>query len=74
MNQSRWPARYEIWLDIPLDGRWAGWFEGLEVAASDNATVLRGMLADDAALHGVLAKIRDLGLPLVSVRRIELET
>jgi hypothetical protein len=53
-----------------LDDRWSAWFEGLQVS-SDQAgqTTIAGPVADQAALHGLLAKLRDLGLPLLSVRR-----
>jgi hypothetical protein len=65
-------AGYEIRLKGRLDGRWAAWFEGLTLSRGDDGTtVLRGRVADQAALHGVLGKVRDLGLPLVAVCRIE---
>jgi hypothetical protein len=55
-----------------LDGRWSAWFDGLRIT-SDQAgqTTIAGPLADQAALHGLLIKIRDLGLPLLSVRQID---
>lgn len=57
-----------------LDPRWSNWFEGLEVAvASDGETTLAGVLPDQPALHGVLARIRDLGLDLVSVEATQAE-
>jgi len=57
-----------------LDSRWSSWFDGLELT-SDPAgqTTITGPVADQAALHGLLAKIRDLRLPLLSVRRIDPE-
>jgi hypothetical protein len=62
---------YEIRVESHLDGDWAGWFEGLTIHQdTDGRTILRGLL-DQAALHGVFIKIRDLGLPLISVNRIE---
>lgn len=70
MNGSGWPARYEIRVDDVLDDRWADWFGGLHVSSEATQTVITGPLADQAALHGVLAKIRDLGLCLISVRRL----
>ncbi len=61
---------YEIRVQGRLDGRWSTWFDGLELsAADDGTTVLRGLVADQAALHGLLHKLRDLGLPLLSVAR-----
>jgi len=68
------PGRYEIRLTGHLDDRWADWFAGLTITWEDNGeTLLTGPVADQAALHGLLRKVRDLGLPLVSVLRIELE-
>jgi hypothetical protein len=60
---------YEIRLGGRLSPRWAAWFDGLGVLDDHGTTVLRGPLVDQAALHGVLAKVRDLGLPLLAVRR-----
>ncbi len=62
------PARYEIRVAGHLDARWAGWFDGLAVTPqSDGTTALTGVLADQAALHGALQRVRDAGLPLLSV-------
>jgi hypothetical protein len=61
-------AQWEIRLKGHLDARWGEWFGGLTITkAGDGTTVLRGPVADQAALHGLLRKVRDLGLPLVSV-------
>jgi hypothetical protein len=55
-----------------LAGRWAAWFDGLSLRLeSDGTTVLHGPVADQAALHGLLQKVRDTGLPLISVTCIE---
>jgi len=54
-----------------LDGRWATWFDGLQVSGQGEDTVICGRLADQPALHGLLTKVRDLGLCLISVRRLE---
>jgi hypothetical protein len=66
-----WPARYEIRVEDVLDERWADWFGGLQVKSEGTQTVIVGLLADQPALHGALAKVRDLGLCLISVRRLE---
>jgi hypothetical protein len=59
---------YEVRLKGHLDARWAGWFDGLTLTRESNGTtVLRGHVPDQAALHGLLQKVRDVGLPLVSV-------
>jgi hypothetical protein len=70
-RSSDW-SRYEIRIGGRLASRWATWFDGMTLTtAVDGTTVLAGPLADQAALHGVLARIRDLGLPLVSVTRLD---
>jgi hypothetical protein len=66
-----WPGRYEIRVDGILDDRWADWFGGLQVSSDGTQTVISGLLPDQPALHGLLAKIRDLGLSLISVRRLD---
>jgi hypothetical protein len=66
------PGRYEIRLKGHLDNRWAAWFEGLSITREDNGeTFLTGRVVDQAALHGLLRKVRDLGLPLASVILID---
>jgi hypothetical protein len=65
-------GRYEIRLTGHLDAHWAAWFDGLTVShEGEGTTVICGSIVDQAALHGVLQRVRDLGLPLVSVSRIE---
>jgi hypothetical protein len=71
---SRWPeaGRYEIRLKGHLETRWAAWFDGLRLThESDGTTTIHGPIVDQAALHGVLQKVRDLGLPLVSVTQVD---
>ena len=59
---------YEIRLQGHLHSRWAGWFDGLNVInQNDGTAVISGSVADQAALHGLLRRVRDLGLPLLSV-------
>ena len=66
------PGLYEIRLKGHLDQRWADWFDGLQITLQANGdTLLIGPVDDQAALHGVLKRIRDLGLPLLSVIRAE---
>jgi hypothetical protein len=64
------PARYEIRVDGVLDDRWAEWFGGLQVSSDGTQTVIAGLLPDQSALHGLLARVRDLGLSLISVRQL----
>jgi hypothetical protein len=66
-------SRYEIRVQGVLDGRWTAWFEGMHVVSDGSQTIISGPLADQAALHGVLNKVCDLGLVLVSVRRLDLD-
>jgi hypothetical protein len=62
--------RYEIRVQGHLDQRWSEWFDGLAISYdADDNTVLSGPLVDEAALHGVLIKVRDLALPLLAVSR-----
>ena len=65
------PVRYEIRVDGILDDQWADWFSGLQIDTEGTHTVIFGLLPDQPALHGVLGKIRDLGLSLISVRRLD---
>jgi hypothetical protein len=62
---------YEIRIQGHLDQHWSTWFDGLAISSeNDGSTLLRGPLVDEAALHGVLIKVRDLALPLLAVNRI----
>ena len=64
--------KYEIRIEDGLDQRWTAWFDGMQITNEpDGVTVITGVVADQRALHGLLAKVRDLGLPLLSVQRIE---
>ena len=63
---------YEIRLQGRLHDRWAAWLDGFDLShADDGTTVLRGRVADQAALHGLLHKLRDLGLPLISLTPVD---
>ena len=64
--------RYEIRVEGILDECWSGWFDGMKVTSQpDGVTAIAGPVTDQAALHGLLAKVRDLGVPLISVRRVD---
>jgi hypothetical protein len=73
VNATRWPARYEVRVDGVLDGRWSDWFQGLRIQNQGGETLLSGTLPDQPALHGILDKVRDLGLSVITVRRLPLE-
>jgi len=65
------PELYEIRLKGHLDDRWAAWFGDLTLTREDNGeTLLTGPVVDQAALHGLLRKVRDVGMPLLSVTRL----
>lgn len=68
------PARYEIRIKGHLANRWSGWFEGMIITREDHGeTRLTGPVLDQAALHGLLRKVRDLGMPLLSVTQVDPE-
>ncbi len=61
------PSTYEIRITGRLDPRWEEWFDGLTITVDNGDTLITGRVVDQAALHGLLRRVRDLGLPLVSV-------
>ena len=64
------PTVYQIRIKGHLSHQWADWFEGLTITLEDNGvTLLRGLVVDQAALYGLLRKVRDLGMPLLAVNR-----
>jgi hypothetical protein len=66
------PTRYELRVNGVLDSGWSAWFNGLQVTSDQRGqTTIAGPVADQAALHGLLTKIRDLGLELLEVRRTD---
>jgi hypothetical protein len=67
-------VQYEIRVGGDLSARWEAWFDGLTLArAGDGTTVISGPIVDQSALHGVLQKLRDLGVPLISVTQLRPE-
>ena len=67
------PLVYQIRIKGHLGCEWTDWFEGMTITLDDNGeTLLTGPVVDQAALHGLLRKVRDLGMPLLSVSRVEL--
>jgi hypothetical protein len=66
------PLIYQIRIQGQLGRQWTDWFGGLTITRDDNGdTLLTGAVVDQAALHGVLKKVRDLGIPLLSVNQVE---
>lgn len=71
-HASSQPAIYQIRIKGHLDSRWTDWFEGFTITLEENGnTILTGAVVDQAALHGLLKKVRDLGMPLLSVNCVE---
>ncbi len=71
-TESTQPLVYQIRLKGHLGGQWTDWFDGLTITLEeDGDTLLTGPVIDQAALHGLLKKVRDLGMPLASVSPIE---
>ena len=72
MSATRGSSRYEIRIEGHLSSRWASRFDGMTLTArADGTTVIEGPIVDQAALHGLLNKLGDLGLSLLSVTRVE---
>jgi hypothetical protein len=61
---------YQIRLKGALDSSWSDWFDGFTITVQGDETLLAGFVPDQSALHGILAKINDLGLPIISVEKI----
>jgi hypothetical protein len=68
---SSQPMAYQIRITGQLGSRWADWFEGLTITLDGGDTLITGPIIDQAALHGLLKRVRDLGMPLVSVSPVE---
>jgi hypothetical protein len=73
-NELDQPMVYQIRIKGHLGPQWTDWFGGLTITLEESGeTLLTGPVIDQAALHGLLRKVRDLGMPLISVTRVELE-
>lgn len=64
------PGRYEIRVKGTLGGSWSGWFDDFEICVEEDETILSGQVTDQAALHGLICKIRDVGLTLLSIQQV----
>lgn len=62
---------YQITINGRLGRQWTAWFEGMTITWTDDETILTGQVVDQAALYGLLRKVRDLGLPLIAVTQIQ---
>ena len=72
-KRSSTPLGYEIRVAGSLPDRWSDWFEGLSITCQDGETRIRGLVADQAALYGLLRKVRDTGMTLIAVNPIDSE-
>jgi hypothetical protein len=71
-NEADQPVIYQIRIKGHLGGQWTDWFEGLSISLEENGdTLLTGPVIDQVALYGLLKKVRDLGLPLLSLNPID---
>ncbi len=75
VRQNVWhgAANYQIKVKGKLSSNWSDWFEGMLVQSEGAVTIIMGQVQDQPALHGLLVRIRDLGLPLISITRVESE-
>lgn len=70
-HKNHGPVNYRIKLRGRLDHKWSDWFEQMKISTDGAKTILTGMVTDQAALHGLLTRIRDLNLTLLSVKRTD---
>ena len=70
-NELDQPMVYQIRIEGHLGSRWTEWFGGMTITLEDGNTLLTGPVVDQAALHGLLKKVRDLGMPLISAVRVK---
>jgi hypothetical protein len=73
VSSSERPTRYEIRVEGVLDSQRSEWFEGMQITNEGGETIISGTLPDQPALHGVLERVRDLGLSVTAVRRLPLD-
>ena len=72
-NEYDRPGRYEIKVKGRLGDMWSEWFDDFEISVENDKTMLSGYVADQAALHGLINKIRDVGLTLLSIQQVSAE-
>ena len=72
-EKSRCSVYYRIKLKSHLENKWSDWFEGMVISHEGTMTILNGLMEDQAALHGILNRIRDLNLTLLSVEQIDFD-
>ena len=70
-NDWQSPTDYQIKVKGQLGSEWSDWFDGMTIESKGSVTTLTGQVLDQSALHGLLVRVRDLGLPLISVNRVE---
>lgn len=71
ISSPNYPTVYQIRIKGQLDSQWSDWFSGMTISLDNDDTLMTGRVIDQAALHGLLKKVRDLGMPLVSVVQIQ---
>ncbi len=71
IDKSNNPTVYQIRLKGILDPSWSDWFDNFTITTQEEETLMEGPVADQAALHGILSKINDLGLAIVTVTQVE---
>lgn len=73
VSLRRWhsPARYKIRVKGLLRNQWVTWFEGVSIEPEGSFTIITADVPDQSALHGLIEKVRDIGLPLISIKRFE---
>ncbi|HCY87475.1 MAG TPA: hypothetical protein DHV36_20240 [Desulfobacteraceae bacterium] len=70
IQKCQGPAKYRITVKGVLGNQWLNWFAGMSIESKGSSTIITGLVPDQSALHGLIAKVRDLGLPLIRVERL----